>query len=112
MDYVRQSQARLPERVGGLRALPPQHQRYAGGNLPSLLARLRGELRDVDLSGLALWQPFLAGLLMRAPLATSGSNSTLRRLWARRTGYMKRSSLWTAHLTKQIRPPLLLPLLG
>jgi len=87
-EYVRQSQARLLvapvlvrlrqqcrtddaaaalllERVAGLRALPPQQQRYAGGNLANLLAQLRGELRDVDLSGLALWQPFFAGLQMQ-----------------------------------------------
>jgi WD40 repeat protein/class 3 adenylate cyclase/DNA-binding XRE family transcriptional regulator len=87
-EYVRQSQARLLvapilarlrqqyrtdeaaallllERVAELRALPPQQQRYGGGNLANLLAQLRGELREVDLSGLALWQPFFAGVQMQ-----------------------------------------------
>ncbi|HEU5102943.1 MAG TPA: NACHT domain-containing protein, partial [Roseiflexaceae bacterium] len=87
-EYLRQSQARLLvapilarlrqqcrtddaaaalllERVAVLRALPPQQQRYGGGNLANLLAQLRGELRGVDLSGLALWQPFFAGLQMQ-----------------------------------------------
>jgi WD40 repeat protein len=87
-EYIRQSQSRLLvapvlsrlrqhwrtdaatadlllERVAGLRALPPQQQRYGGGNLANLLAQLRGELRDVNLSGLALWQPVFAGLQMQ-----------------------------------------------
>jgi HD-GYP domain-containing protein (c-di-GMP phosphodiesterase class II) len=91
MDYVRQSQARLLlgpvlarlrqqcrtddaasalllERLAALKALPPQQQRYSGGNLANLLAQLRGELRGSYLSTIAMLvealeakDPFLRG---------------------------------------------------
>jgi WD40 repeat protein/transcriptional regulator with XRE-family HTH domain len=42
-----------------LRVLPPEAQGYGSGNLVSLLRVLRGDLRGVDLSGLAIRQVYL-----------------------------------------------------
>jgi WD40 repeat protein len=55
----------LSQHLPLLRALPPEQQRYGGGNIANLLAQLQGHLRGIDLSDLTLWQPFFAGLEMQ-----------------------------------------------
>lgn len=87
-EYVRQSQSRLivepclarlrahygsSEAVvsalmaclDALRGVPLPQQRYGGSNLAHLLARERGDLRSVNLSGLTLLQPNFAGVAMQ-----------------------------------------------
>ncbi|WP_376794912.1 NB-ARC domain-containing protein [Thermogemmatispora sp.] len=84
-DYIRESQVRmllqpllerllslcgdeqrLEERImaltGSLRGLPYAVQGYGGGNLVNLVATLRGHLRNMDFSGLAVRQAYLQGI--------------------------------------------------
>src|SRR3954447_12716450 len=64
---------RLLALLGGWRGHPPAEQRYGPGNVANLLRLLRGDLRGVDLSRLALRQVYLQGVdAQDASLAGAG----------------------------------------
>jgi WD40 repeat protein/transcriptional regulator with XRE-family HTH domain len=59
---TRVAEARLLSLLDQVRARPLDEQGYGPGNLVNLLRLLRGDLRGVDLSGLAIRQAFLQGV--------------------------------------------------
>jgi WD40 repeat protein len=59
---ARAAEQRLLLLLDQLRACPLDEQGYGPGNLVNLLRLLRGNLRGVDLSGLAIRQAFLQGV--------------------------------------------------
>jgi WD40 repeat protein len=66
------AEQRLCEHLDDLRRRPKENQGYGPGNLVNLLRLLRGDLRGVDLSGLALRQAFLQDVEAQDADLTSG----------------------------------------